>query len=304
VKILILGAGGFLGRAVVRRLSADGHEICCVIRSPVPPTGDPNVRYVEATLDDTQAVLHAVASADYILHLAWDTTPGTSIGQPTLEVINNLLPTLRLLEAINRPGSCPLVFVSTAGATYAAGDQRTTENSTVNPASYYGAAKLATEMFLRAYAMQTGNAVIVVRPSNVYGPGQQPRRQFGIVPTMMRALHHGETFHIWGDGQTERDFLFLDDFVELFVEILRRRWRSFHLFNAAAESNCSINELRILVERISGKRLSVRNLPARGVDTSGAPLDCAKARDELGWKARTDLETGLTATWRWFEKLP
>lgn len=302
MKIVVLGAGGFLGRSVVRKLATEGHDLVCVVRNPEPMPTERNIRNVDAILDDVQTVLDTASDADFVLHFAWDTTPGTSIGQPTLELTNNLLPTMRLLEAMSTPGRGPLIFVSSAGATYA-GPESTTENAPVNPASYYGAAKLATEMFLRAYSAQTGNPVIVLRPSNVYGPGQKPRRQFGIVPTMMRALRENAVFPIWGDGQTSRDYLFLDDFVELFGALLRRRWQGFHLFNAAAGSACSINGLCRLLEKISGRRLSVQYLPARGIDSAGGPIDCSRARDELGWQARTDLETGLTATWRWFTKL-
>ena len=298
MRILVLGAGGFLGQAVVRRLASEGHQLTCVVRNLESAATHEGVRYIEAVLDDIRIVMDVAKAADRILHFAWDTTPGTSSGQPTLEVIHNLMPTLRLLEAMNCfPVRSQFIFVSSAGATYAPSTECATETSQVNPSSYYGAAKLSTEMFLRAYSAQSGNPVVVVRPSNVYGPGQKAKRQFGIVPTMMRAIQENETFQIWGDGGATRDYLFVDDFVEFFVALLSRQWHGFHLFNVASGAACSINRLCQLLEKISGKRLSVEYVPARGVDSGGRAVDSTKARDELGWRPRIELEAGLTETW-------
>ncbi len=86
------------------------------------------------------------------------------------------------------------------------------ESSSIAPRSYYGAAKCAVEHLFRAYHAQTGHTVLIVRPPNIYGPGQLPKRQFGIVPTLMRCAQDGTEFEIWGDGSTIRDFLYIDDF--------------------------------------------------------------------------------------------
>jgi UDP-glucose 4-epimerase len=120
---------------------------------------------------------------------------------------------------------------------------------------------------------------------------------------MMRAINENEPFRIWGDGETSRDYLYLDDFVCFFAALVRRRWQGFNLYNVGAGAACSINALCRLLEKVSGKRLTVEYLPARGIDSTGGPVDCTKARNELDWRPHTDLETGLTATWRWFTKL-
>lgn len=305
MKILILGAGGFLGQAIAPRLAAEGHAVTGVVRDTRPGAGQANVEYVEAILDDTRTLTELARDADCVLHLAWDTTPGSSVGQPTLEAVNNLLPTFRLLEALGAPTRFPFVFVSSAGAVY--DDQETgdsTERSPLNPRSYYGAAKLAAEMFLRAYSAQTGNPVVVVRPSNVYGPGQAPKRGFGIVPTIMRAITENRPFRIWGDGEATRDYLYIDDFAAFFTAIAQRRWENFNLYNLAAHNACSINRLCELIERVSGRRLEREYLPARGVDPSIVAIDSGLARRELGWRPHTDLETGLAATWKWFSNSP
>ncbi len=301
MKIMILGAAGFLGQLVTSRLAHEGHEIICLVRNYANPTAEANVRYVQATLDDTQAIVEHAKDADYVLHFAWDTTPGTSKGQPAVEAVNNLLPTFRLLEQLHAMSGCPLVFISSAGAVYDdVLDGNATESSPLSPKSYYGAGKISVEMFLRAYAAQTGHPVVIVRPTNVYGPGQRIKRQFAIVPTLMKAIRDGSTFTIWGSGEATRDYLYAADFAEFFVHLTSKQQQGVRTFNVAAQSACSINDLCKQLQEISGRELSLEHLPERGVDLSGVNYDCSHAKAELGWQATTGLREGLTKTWDWF----
>jgi len=301
VKIVILGATGFLGGLVTSRLAQEGHKIVCLVRNPEPRDAQTNVEYILATLDDTQAVADHVRDADYLLHFAWDTTPGTSKAQPALEAINNLLPTFRLIEQLHSMSGTQLIFVSSSGAIYdETGASSFSESSPLNPKSYYGAGKLAVEMFLRAYSAQTTHPVVLVRPSNVYGPGQQTKRQFAIVPTLMRAISDGATFSVWGDGAATRDYLYAEDFTEFFVLLTERQWEGVNTFNLASQKSCSINDLCNLLQKVSGKRLSLEYLPERGVDLHDVAIDCSRANTELGWQATTELEEGLVETWKWF----
>jgi UDP-glucose 4-epimerase len=301
VKILIVGATGFLGTVVTRRLARDGHDIVCLARSPKAADGVPGVRYVQATLDDAQAISEFADGVDFLLHFAWDTTPGVSKGQPTVEAINNLLPTFRLLEQLHLLSGCQLVFVSSGGAIYGdTSDHRVSESFALDPKSYYGAGKLAAEMFLRAYNAQTNQPVVIVRPANVYGPGQRSKRQFAIVPTLMNALRDESTFSIWGDGEATRDYLYAEDLADFFAMLTRKQWRGVNVFNLASERPCSINELCALLQQTSGRQLMLEHLPARGIDQNGVAFDCSYAQAQLQWTANTKLEDGLANTWDWF----
>jgi UDP-glucose 4-epimerase len=301
VKILILGATGFLGGLVASRLAREGHQIVCLARKPGMQKANPNIEYIQATLDDTQAISENAKNVDYLLHFAWDTTPGTSKGQPTVEAVNNLLPTFRLIEQLQSVEGCQLIFVSSAGAVYdESGTNNVVETSPLNPKSYYGAGKLAVEMFLRAYCAQTAQPVVIVRPGNVYGPGQRTKRQFAIVPTLMQAINDGAVFKIWGDGEAKRDYLYADDFAEFFVLLTKKNWQGVSTFNVASQTSCSINDLCELLQKVSGRKLSLEYLPERGVDLHGAGIDATRARTELGWQAVTKLEDGLKKTWEWF----
>ena len=301
MKILAIGATGFLGNLVTRRLAREGHRIACLVRDADIAQPNPNFEYVQATLDDAQVIAEYARDADFLLHFAWDTTPGSSKGQPTVEAVNNLLPTFRLLEQLHSLSGCQFVFISSAGAVYDEQNvQSAVESSPLNPKSYYGAGKLAAEMFLRAFNAQTSNPIVIVRPSNVYGPGQRAKRQFAIVPTLMRAISDGSAFKVWGNGEATRDYLFADDFADFFVAVTNRKWEGVSTFNLASERLCSVNDLCALIEKVSGRRLSLEYVPERGVDFRGLEIDSSAAREQLGWQATTRLEEGLARTWEWF----
>lgn len=303
MKILIIGAGGFLGQLVSARLADDGHELVCQVRNHAAAATRTNARYVQATLDDNQALAEHASAADYIFHFAWDTTPGTSKGQPVVEAVNNLLPTFRFLEQLHSTAACPLAFVSTGGAIYEGpSGSKATESSSINPKSYYGAGKVAVEMFLRAYAAQSSHSVTLIRPSNLYGPGQIVKRQFAIVPTLMQSIRDRTTFRIWGNGEVKRDYLYAEDFGEFCARLVRQDRQGIRTYNVASECSYSINQLCDVLQEVSGGPLRREYVKERGVDVHGVDFDCSRAKLELGWTATTELREGLAKTWEWFLK--
>jgi UDP-glucose 4-epimerase len=241
---------------------------------------------------------------DVLFHLAADSTPGSTRLKPELEGTANLQPSLALLSVLQGLPELRLVFVSSGGAVYRAGEnmQPSTEESPLSPCSYYGAGKLALELFIEAYHQQTGNAAIILRPSNLYGPGQYAKRQFGIVPTLLTAARDGSPFTIWGDGSARRDFLYIDDFLDLCDRTITpdRDREPLAVFNAGFGEGVSILELCDLVEQVTRRPLHREFAPQRGIDMPVARLNTEKARIALGWSAQTRLEHGLERTWQWF----
>lgn len=305
MRIAVLGARGFLGQRLLHSLSRAGHEVIAVSRGPEPADLPAGTRYVQATIDDSAALEPVLAISDYAIDLAWDTTPGTSQRQPVLEVSANVLPHARLIEMLQRCERCRFVFISTGGALYAGSDTLLDESSPLAPRSYYGAAKCAVEQMLHAYQAQTGHTALVVRPPNVYGPGQIPKRQFGIVPTLMRCAITGSEFEIWGDGEAIRDYLFIEDF-ERFIDSLVTRNSAetgFECFNAGGGAPLSINELCNAVERVAERRVRRRFHPPRRVDSRAVMLNAARARKLLDWEASTSIDEGLRKTWSWLNNI-
>jgi UDP-glucose 4-epimerase len=169
----------------------------------------------------------------------------------------------------------------------------------VVPRSYYGAAKGAVELMLHALCEQAGHRVTVLRPSNVYGPGQPALPGFGVIPALMRCARDGVAFECWGSGAIARDFLYIDDFTELVQKVLATdtRGNRFQLLNAGSGTLVSLDELHALISRVSGREIAWHIREARVVDPPQVLLDSSLAREVIGWTPRTDIEQGLRLTW-------
>jgi len=310
-RLLIFGGAGFLGNALTRRLLQEGHRIDRLVRRPVQPLGVHD-RLHPGDLGDRALLSRLLDACDVVVHLASDTTPGSSTGQPVMESQANLMPSLGLLEALQSHPGLPLLFVSSGGTLYGnPAASPVSENAPLQPLSYHGAGKLAMEAFLHALHQQYGNPVCILRPSNLYGPGQSLRDGFGLIRTMLEHARAGTPMTLWGDGGNVRDYLYIDDMVEALVQgidqILAgpaqppRGWR---IYNVGAGVGLSILEVHRLVESITGRELHFDPRPARSGDVRSVVLDCARITGELGWRAQTPLSQGIARTWAWLESQP
>ncbi|MEZ5555444.1 NAD-dependent epimerase/dehydratase family protein [Haliea sp.] len=300
-KVLVVGAAGFLGTAICRGLVAMGKAVITMGRHSGPQATHPQPSLAKGVRSDS--VPRMIASEiGSVIYLASATTPGSSAGQPTLEVNENLAPLADLLEAMGESAERHLIYFSSAGALYGTSpDVASKESDPPMPRSYHGAAKVAAEQFIRAWTVQTGAKATILRPSNVYGPGQAERLGFGIIPTALGSILRDEPLTIWGSGEAVRDYLYIDDLVSLTLSAMDNDIHSgCRILNAAGGHAVSINELMLLVEKITGRRLQRIYSQGRSIDMDRVLVDIQKAEDMFGWQPIVSLEEGLERTWNWY----
>lgn len=297
--ILVIGAGGFVGRHLVHRLSARGDSVVAASRGPIA-WQDARVKGVPGNWAEPEDFAPWIADCRAVLHVASGSIPGNSPGGATGEVRSNLYPTVALLQALQQHPEVPLVYVSSGGSIYASSDGAASdENSRLAPRSYHGAAKVAAEAFIQAWCHQWPTRAVVLRPSNIYGPGQHERRGFGVIPAAFGAASRGETVAIWGDGSTLRDYLFVDDFVELCMCAMDTPPAGLQIVNAASGVSTRLIDLLDLVEEVCGNPLQRRYEADRAVDASAIRMDTSLATKLFDWRAKTALKEGLGRTWAW-----
>ncbi len=290
--LLLIGGGGFLGLALARRLAREKRHVEILARGEVP-AAPPGVPVHQGGMENATALRGALERCGTVFHLASRTTPGSSAVDPQLEVEANLRPTLAALEVLREFPATGLVYLSTGGALYGDVQGRPArEDDPVAPRSHHGATKAQIEAALAGWA-----PLAVLRPSNLYGPGQGLRAGFGIVRTMLEHARSGAPMQIWGDGSTVRDFLYIDDMVEACWRVLQVQGT----FNVGSGVGCSLAALRGLVERVTGKRVAVAHVPARAADVRHIVLDAGRLRAAAGWAPKMEMEEGLRRTWRWLE---
>ena len=296
--VFLLGAGGFIGRHLARKLAVDGREVVAATRRPVA-FDPPGIRNVVQPWDERAQFAEWIARCGAVVHAASSSTPGSSAAQPQLE--GNLRTTLALIEALQDAPSCRLLFLSSGGTLYGDRDAPAREDDALRPRSYHGAGKIAAEAFIRAWAEQYAGTAVLLRPSNVYGPGQPPRQGFGIIPAAFDCALHGQPLTLWGDGSAVRDYLYIDDFVALCLAAFARPLDAgAHVFNAASGEPVSLAALLERIEAVTGRDIERRHQPARRVDIHAITADAGAARSTFDWSPQVALDEGLRRTWQWF----
>src|SRR5215213_330317 len=298
MRYLVTGAAGFIGSHLCERLLALGHEVvgldCFVAYYPKPlkernlaeAKKHPKFRFLSLDLraDDLKP---AVDGVDVVYHLA--AMPGLVASWTNFDLYLgcNVTATQRLLEAVK--GSRFLkrfVYGSTSSVygKFASGD----ETLPTKPVSPYGVTKFAGEQLARAHLETFGTPVVVLRFFSVYGPRQRPDMAYNI---FIRALLTGEPITVYGDGQQVRGNTFVADCVEAVVKSAESQVGE--TFNVGGGEMVSVKDVLAKLERIAGKRLTVRTEAARPGDQRHTFADTTRLRRVLGWEPKTTLDEGL-----------
>lgn len=303
MQILVTGGAGFIGSHVVDRCLRDGHQVAVVdnLRSGSRHQVDPRAEFIELDLRDPRlAETVARLRPEAILHFAAQIDVRVSCQDPVFDAEENILATLRLIEAGLAHGLKHFVFASSGGAIYgeAAGAQG--EDHPEVPINPYGVAKLAVDKYLHAYAVQRGLASASLRFSNVYGPRQGARGEAGVVAVFCKALRAGRWPRVNGDGGQTRDFVYAPDLADAVSLVLGQRASG--VFNLGTGRESSILTLAQTLCRVAGLDPDqIEHAQAIPGEQRRSLLDARKAAAELGWFPITDLEQGLAKTYQWFQ---
>lgn len=290
--ILLVGGSGFIGRALAASFATEGREVHVLARKPA--LGLPAGVHGHVGDQGDKAVLSPLlARCIQVIHLASATTPGDTVWSPSVEAEASLLPALRFIECLQGFPESRVIFVSTGGALYG-NAEGANETTLPVPGSYHGAGKVALEAFFSVLGQRRPGGLTILRPSNIYGPGQALRAGFGIIPTLLERARDGGKVTIWGDGSSVRDYLYINDMA---VACRLALIGPSGVYNIGAGVGTSLNELIEQVQQITGRKLLVERQPARVSDVGRIALDTARAREMLGWGPSVDLREGLRRTW-------
>lgn len=295
---LILGGGGFIGRRLSSALQRSGAPVVVMGRGLDDGKSD-GLTLRRGSVEDATLLRELLGDCSAVVYLASVTTPSASAREPGLEVTGNLLPLARFLEVAEAVEPRKLVFISSAGAVYGDCADDVPEGAVLRPRSFYGAGKVAAEALLHAFSVNTGWQTIVLRPTNVYGPGQLPMKGFAIVPTIFKHILERRAFEIWGDGSVVRDYLYVDDLTELIALVLATSMPGFSVYNTASGTAVSVLELLRRCERAAAATISTVFRPSRRVDVPRVVPGTAAVAAAYGWRAATSLPDGLDWTWHW-----
>lgn len=295
--VLIVG-GGFIGLALAARFLHEGDNVRVLSRRR-PINLAHGINFIEGDQSNGELMRTLLPACDAVIHTACATTPGSSARNPAMEAELNIAPALNFLKHCQSSPPPHLLYISSGGTLYGnPGHTPITEDRPPAPISYHGAGKLAVEGAMHAFGTTSGCAVTLLRPSNVYGPGQNLRAGFGVVRTLLECIRSKQPMEIWGDGSALRDYLFIDDLVDACWQALLLNAAP-GVYNVGSGQGVSLTELIKLTEAMSGQMVEINRRPSRRSDVEAIVLDATKLRQATGWKPQVDLVEGLSRTWQW-----
>lgn len=306
MKILATGGAGFIGRWVIQRLLASGHQVAALdnlangARDNLAEF-EGHSRFAGLTVGDVRepAVLAALFAGkpEVCFHLAAQINVQESLDYPQRAVENNIFGTYCVLEAARKTNT-RVVLVGSCMVYDVADARPIAETHPVKPASPYAASKLASEELALSYFRGYGLPVVVLRPFNTYGPFQKSNTEGGVVSIFVQRDLRGELLQVFGDGTQTRDLLYVEDCADFIVQAGLSPHCVGQVVNAGTGADVTINELAAM---ICADAVRIVHVPHHHPQAEIRRLVCdaSKAKALLGWAPKVSLQEGIERLRKW-----
>jgi GDP-D-mannose 3',5'-epimerase len=313
-KILVCGAGGFIGSHLVEKLKEQGNYVIGVdLHYPVYSSTKADVFYLMDLREQENVRKLITRGIDEIYQLAADMGGAGYIftGEHDADIMHNSCQiNLNILDEMHRKG-VKKVFYSSSACMYPSHNQEDPDNPLMaedsaypaNPDSEYGWEKLFSERLYMTYAKNYGFDVRIARFHNIFGPhGSWDNGKEKAPAALCRKValcKDGGVVDVWGPGNQTRSFLFIDECVEGIQRIMESDYTK--PVNLGSTRMISINDLVKLIALLNGKNVDIRNIDGpRGV--MGRNSDNKLIKEVIGWVPDEDLESGLIKTYKWIDE--
>lgn len=307
-KILITGGAGFIGSNLAKSLVKDGNKVVIVddlSMGQVENIEGLDVEFLEHDVTDKEFMHHLLRryKFDYIFFLAAVASVADSVERPLETHAVNQEAVLDTLEFIHH-NDLPLkrfVFTSSAAVYGNLPDMPKKETTRVQPLTPYAIDKYASERFTIDYEALYGLPTVAVRFFNVFGPNQNPESPYsGVLSIITDKLKNDETFNLYGDGSQTRDFVYVADVVKA-LRLVATKTPNATVYNVAQGGETSLLDIIRTYEKVAGKKLNIKRMPARNGDINKSVADISKIKS-IGFEPDWSLERGLKAYWEYESK--
>jgi len=304
---LILGGNGFIGSHLAEGLVEKGYDVRVFDSFQ---TGMANLETIKGKIEIIKGdflnhadILLALKGMDYIFHYISTTVPATAVKDPIYDVQTNVIGAVRLLQLAVASKVKRVIFPSSGGTVYGEPTSLPVhETHALNPMDPYGISKLAIEKYLNYFNRAYGLDYLILRYSNPYGERQSPHGQQGVIPVFLNKIKMGERPVIYGDGSTERDYVYVGDAAEATIAALEKK-TAHKIFNVGSGAGTSLNQLIELMSGVAGKKIEPIYAEDTAIRVQKIVLDVSRMHDEVGWEPSTSLQEGIERTWQWITHL-
>ena len=299
MKVLITGGAGFIGSHLADRFVTDGHSVTIFDNLSTGKRANltgpaARARFLLGDVRDQNAVCEAIAGMDAVVHLAAVASVQTSMRDPLGTHATNLGGTLNCLLAASEHGVQRFLYASSAAVYGDDAPVPVSEAAAPAPLSPYAIDKLASEQYLSYFARERGVNATAFRFFNIYGPRQDASSPYsGVISLFAERLEGGLPFVIYGDGRQTRDFVYVEDLIDLMAQALVREDLKGVVMNVGTGVEQQLSNLVAAFEELAGHGIPRQFLPGRSGDIERSCADVTRLKAALGFAPTTPLLAGL-----------
>ena len=311
-KILVAGGTGFIGVNLLQRLMAAGEEVRATIHDRSPVFSSDNIDYVKADLRQLSDCQRVVEGMEYVFLCAANTSGAAVMAEtPLAHVTPDVVMNAHLLEAAYNAGVKKFVFISSSAAYPPTGDRPVREDEMfgADPYEVYysvGWMKRYTEILCKTYATKIKKPMpmLVVRPSNIYGPYDKFdfKRSHVTTALIRRVVERQNPLEVWGTGNDVRDLIYIEDFLDGLLAAFEKT-EDYLAINLASGEGHSVKEILKTILDVDGyQNAEVRFDVSKPSTIAIRMVDIGLARKKLGFAPKVTLREGLAKTVAWYRE--
>lgn len=286
MNILLIGGGGFLGVNLAKVLCSEGHQLHIADLNTQSLNFLRGVKGVQGihSLDGAN-VENILTNIDRfqincVINLASNLIPSSSYEAYNVEQENFVLPAFQMLNELAIKG-VKYIYFSSGGAVYGSSYQNlVSEVTPKNPISYYGLHKSSFEELILFTSRTKGLNYMILRPSNPFGPFQNPTKKQGLIAVAVDKMKKNELIEIWGNGSIVRDYIWVGDLVQSIAKLINSNcWDQ--IYNVGSGVGYSINEVLHLIQSLLSSKSEIVYAPPRSEDVQHIVLDIRKLQSNI-----------------------
>lgn len=311
-KVLVTGAGGFIGSHLVEKLVDLGAKVRAFVRynsrndwgllEILPEHTRRQIEVITGNLRDSESVRTAVKDVQIVFHLGASIAIPYSYGNPRDAVETNIIGTLNVLNAVKEYEVEKMIQTSSSEVYGTAVYVPIDEKHPLQAQSPYAASKIAADKLAESFYLSYDLPVATIRPFNTYGPRQSAR---AVIPSIIIQLLSSDIVSL-GSLFPTRDFLFVEDTVDGFIKMAESPLTVGEVVNVGTGSEISINDLAKKIMSIVGKEANIVSEDERirplASEVKRLVADNTKAKKLMGWEPKISLDEGLCRTIEWVSK--
>ncbi len=300
-KFLVFGANGFIGSSIVEELAKDS-SVTAIDRysRAVNFAENSNIHIIKADITQESDLEELFTKKlDGVVWAVGGTIPADELSSS--EISQSVKAAIEIFRKTFEK-KVPLIFLSSAGMLYKPLESILTEESVVDPWTWYGRQKLELENGLASLAQEYNHQNYqVLRITSVYGERQATEKNQGVIGKLIISALQAKTFTLYGSMKAQRDYIYVKDVARIVKKVFESALAG-HIFNISSGKIYTIEEIKLVIEKLSGKKIEIKQEEQRIIDPLCISVSNSKFLKEVGTFDFTNIETGLKNTWEWYKK--